>query len=355
MLRQMAFNLQSADTSILVAEPGYYISHNNIPIDGVDQLIVHYEKYKTLDGKNEKRVARVGDGSIVTRFDKTPYPRLPDDVVCPHFLELKWATGCPYACAWCYLQGTYRFLDYKTKPHPKEFGRIEKHLLALFEENGKSPPELLNAGELSDSMITEHRQEPFTTFAMNLFGTQDKHKLLFVTKSPHIENLLKIPNADQAIVSFSINAEKVAERWEKAPSIKERIEAAGKLKDAGFEVRIRIDPMVPIESWNQEYSKLVDRIFGRFTPDRITIGSLRGLQSTINNARDRSWVEYLGEKSNWGKKIKTDLRKKMYSSLINHLRDEMDYHGSIALCKETIRMWRELAIDFKDIRCNCTL
>jgi spore photoproduct lyase len=327
----------------------------NTFIGEAGQLKVHYGTYQTLDGHQVKRVARVGDGSIITRFDKTPYPTSPFDVVCPHFLELKWATGCPYACAWCYLQGTYRFLDYKTKPHPKDFGRVEEHLLALFEENGKSPPEVLNAGELSDSMITENHKEPFTSFAMSLFGTQDKHRLLFVTKSPRIENLLKIPNTDQAIVSFSINAEKVAERWEKAPSIKERIEAAGKLKEAGFEVRIRIDPMVPIDGWNQEYSRLVDRIFERLTPDRITIGSLRGLQSTINNARDRSWVEYLEEKSNWGKKIKTDLRREMYSSLINYLQEETGYHGSIALCKETIQMWRELAIDFKDIRCNCTL
>jgi len=355
MLRQMTLDNQLRDTRTLVAEPGYYISPVNMPSIGVDELIVHYGVYKALNGKQEKHVARVGDGSIVTRFDKTPYPILPSDVVCPHFLELKWATGCPYACAWCYLQGTYRFLDYKTKPHPKEFARIEKHLLALFEENGKSPPELLNAGELSDSMITEHYKEPFTAFAMNLFGTQDKHKLLLVTKSPRIENLLEIPNMDQAIVSFSINAEKVAKRWEKAPSVKARIEAAGKLKDAGIEVRVRIDPMVPIEDWRKEYTDLMTCIFGRFTPDRITIGSLRGLQSTINNARDRSWVEYLGEKSNWGRKIRVDTRKEMYSSLIRHIREDSGYQGSIALCKETIEMWQALNMNYKNISCNCTL
>ena len=295
----------------------------------------------------------MGDGSIITRFDKTPFPQLPNDVVCPHFLELKWATGCPYACAWCYLQGTYRFLPYKTKPRSKEFGRIKEHLFALFEENEKSLPELLNAGELSDSMMTEHQREPFTTFAMGLFGTQDKHKLLLVTKSPMIENLLKVPNANRAVVSFSINAEKVAERWEKAPSVDKRIEAAGKLKDAGFEVRVRIDPMVPIENWKNEYMGLVNHIFERLIPNRITIGSLRGLQSTINSASDRSWVEYLGEKSNWGRKIEFGLRKEMYSSLITYIREDNGYRGDIALCKETIRMWESLGLDYKTIRCNC--
>ena len=349
----MTLDNQPGDTSSLVAEPGYYISSVHIPSVGVDELIIHYGFYKALNGKKEKHVARVGDGSIVTRFDKTPYPESSHDVVCPHFLELKWATGCPYACAWCYLQGTYRFLDYKTKPHPKEFGRIEKHLLALFEENGKSPPELLNAGELSDSMITEHRKEPFTTFAMNLFGTQDKHKLLFVTKSPHIDNLLRIPNMDQAVVSFSLNAEKVAKRWEKAPSIRDRIEAAGRLKDMGIEVRIRIDPMVPIDGWQNEYHDLLTMIFNRLIPDRITMGSLRGLQSTINNSRDRSWTGYLNEPSNWGKKIAMKTRRDMYSTIIEVLKREYDYQ-SIALCKETKEMWKVLGMKFENIQCNCT-
>jgi hypothetical protein len=27
-----------------------------------------------------------------------------------NILELKWAYGCPFDCAWCYLKGTFRFL-----------------------------------------------------------------------------------------------------------------------------------------------------------------------------------------------------------------------------------------------------
>jgi len=40
---------------------------------------------------SEGLVKQVADGSIIKRFDKTPYPVKPTDVVCPHFLELKWA------------------------------------------------------------------------------------------------------------------------------------------------------------------------------------------------------------------------------------------------------------------------
>ncbi len=319
----------------------------------LEDLIVHFRKYETLNGSVEKLVAQVGDGSIITRFDKTPLPKGSNDVVCPHFLELKWATGCPYACAWCYLQGTFRFLEYKTKPRPKDFSRIEKHLTALFDGDGVRP-ELLNAGELSDSLITEKKREPFSRFVMRLIGTQSTHKVLFVTKSPEIGNLLEIENPEQAVVSFSLNAEPVARRWEKAPEVADRIEAAGLLKDAGFEVRIRIDPMVPVDGWENAYSELIEDVFSRFEPDRVTLGSLRGLQSTINNTRDKSWTEYLGESSNWGKKIPTPLRKSMYASAIKKMRGDFGYRR-IALCKETVQMWAGLRLDYSKMRCNCTL
>jgi len=316
-------------------------------------LRVHTKKYEMLDGSRRTLVERVGDGSIITRFDKTPVPRCPEDVVCPHFLELKWATGCPYSCAWCYLQGTFRFQDYGKTPRPKDFSRVEKHLQAFFDGDGIRP-EILNSGELSDSMITESRARPFSRFITEMFESQSVHKILFVTKSPDIGNLLEAGDPKRAIVSFSVNSEKVARRWEKAPSVKKRIEAASLLKDAGFKVRLRIDPMVPVEGWQESYAALLENVFARLTPDRITIGSLRGLQSTINNAADKSWTEYLDERSNWGKKIGTATRKEMYTSLLTMLKE---HHGfkKVAFCKETVEMWNDLGMDYRRILCNCMM
>jgi hypothetical protein len=51
--------------------------------------------YETLDGSKKSFVQKVGDGSIICRFEKTPLPKNMTDVICPHFLELKWAlTSC---------------------------------------------------------------------------------------------------------------------------------------------------------------------------------------------------------------------------------------------------------------------
>ena len=317
-----------------------------------------------IDGSIKRLVKCIGDGSIITRFEKTPLPSNPTDVVCPHFLELKWAYGCPFDCSWCYLKGTFRFRPEGIKPVIKDYDKIEQHVRGFInvETHGHAslPPEILNTGELADSLMWENGHNPFSKFIIPMFESQNKHKVLFLTKSTNIKNLLEIDSHNQTVISFSLNADKVAHKWEKkAPSVSKRIETASRLAEAGYEIRVRIDPMVPMAGWQEGYKELIDQIFATFTPERITLGSLRGLQSTINGTKDKSWKIYLEEKSNWGKKIEFSNRFTMYLHLIKYLKEKYNY-TNISLCKETIEMWEKLRskfespdLDYKRIRCNC--
>ena len=311
---------------------------------------IHYREFERIDGTRKTLVARLNDGSIITRFDKTPLPKSETDVVCPHFLELKWAYGCPYNCAWCYLKGTFRFQPKGTSPVVKPYEKIERHTKKFLEE--VKTPEILNTGEIADSLMHENDELPFSKFIIPFFETQNRHKVLFLTKSSSVNNLLEIWPHNQVIISFSLNAIPVAKRWEKAPSVLKRIAAAKKVSDAGYEVRFRIDPMVPVKNWQEHYLQLLDILFDNLSPERITLGSLRGLQSTINGCSDKSWVKYLGESSNWGKKIDFSSRHDMYLTIINQLKSKYSFNN-VALCKETVEMWNALDIDYKKIRCNC--
>lgn len=328
----------------------------NLNIFGIDveeeMPQVFIAKVPNLYEKLEKRVVKVGDGSIIKLFDRTPIPKKETDVVCPHFLELKWANGCAFNCAWCYLQGTFRFLERGKRPFIKDWKKIELHLLALFQYNSRK--DLLNAGELSDSLIGENLNPPASERLIRLFQTQNNYKLLLVTKSDGVDNLLRF-EPKNVVVSFSINAFKVAKTWEKgAPPPQRRLDAAKKLYDHGYPVRVRIDPMVPIEEWKLHYSAILDEVFKRFEPERITLGTLRGLSTTIRMASDRSWVDFLDEKSNWGLKPKFKTRFELYNHVINILENEYGYRN-YALCKETVGMWNALELDYREIRCNCLL
>jgi len=227
---------------------------------------IHWDYFLNLHSRPSLLLKKVNDGSIVTRFDKTPVPQNASDVVCPHFVELKWAYGCPFDCSWCYLKGTFRFKPDGLKP---------------------------------------------------VFKDRDKVK-------------------------------------NKAPSPLKRIEAAKRLYEKGYPIRLRKDPIVPINDWQEQYQQLIDDIFDKFIPERLTFGSLRGLQSTINGTEDKSWTGYLREYSNWGKKVDLETRYDLYSFLINYLKKQHQYNH-IALCKESIEVWDKLGMDWKNIRCNCLL
>jgi len=318
-----------------------------------DKLKVHLVEYEMFDRSRKTLIKQVGNGSVIKRFDMTPLPTAPSDIVCPHFLELKWALGCPFDCAWCYLKGSLRYYPRGKSFVPKPYSKIQAHLMRLF-RTLPIEPEVLNAGEVADALAGEQLDPPFSKFAIPLFERQSRFKLLLLTKSTVVNNLLEINPHNQVIVSFSLNAEPVAERWEHAPSVKMRIQAAKKVFEAGYETRIRIDPIVPYpgNEWKRYYAELIDLIFSEIYPSRITLGSLRGLQSTINEAQDKSWVDYLTEPSKWGKRIPFDLRHEAFATVIDYLKEKHGY-DSVALCKEPVLMWDSLGMDWRKCVCNC--
>ncbi|UCG70506.1 MAG: radical SAM protein [Thermoplasmata archaeon] len=295
----------------------------------------------------------IRDGSIITIFDKTAKPVNKNDVWCPHFIEFKWANGCNFDCSWCYLNGTLRFRPMGKGPYVKYPDKIKQHLREYLIQVTK--PTLLNSGELSDSLVNDGNGFSLCKDIIPIFKTQNTHKLLILTKSSNVRKIIKTNSQNHVIVSFSVNSFDVSEKWEKkAPSPEKRIEAAKKLYDEGYEVRLRIDPIVPVEDWKEEYLELVDFIFSNLEPERITVGSLRGLQSTINNSKDRSWIKYLEERSNWGLKVSYDKRLEIYRTLIKYLRKEYNYKD-IGLCKETLEIWEKLGRNYLKLKCNCIL
>jgi spore photoproduct lyase len=329
---------------------GWDILEDVLGIEGHDLMVL---KPITAIKEETGSPKQIRDGSIITIFDKTSKPVSKNDVYCPHFVEFKWANGCNFNCSWCYLNGTLRFRPMGKGPYVKVPEKIKQHLNEYFNE--VSRPTLLNSGELCDSLVNDGNGFLLCKDIIPIFKTQKTHKLLILTKSANVRDILNSKSQKHVIASFTVNSFNVAKRWEKkAPSPKRRIEAAKKLFDEGYEVRLRIDPIIPVENWKDEYLELVDFIFSRFVPERITLGSLRGLQSTINNCNDKSWTEYLDERTNWGLKVPFEKRFEIYKTIIKYLKKEYKFER-IGLCKETLEIWEKLGMNIKENKCNCIL
>jgi len=58
------------------------------------------------------------------------------------------------------------------------------------------------------------------------------------------------------------------------------------------------------------------------------------------------------ENSNWGKKIDFTARFSINKTLLEHLKNNLGY-TDVALCKETVAMWKKLKTTWHTIKCNC--
>lgn len=285
-------------------------------------------------------VERVRKSPFIRLFDKTP-----PGIVCPHFYILAHANRCPYACDYCYLNLTFRHW-----PKPTVFSNTDKMLREVEKFLRKLKPSVLNAGELSDALVWD-RYTNLSRMLIPLFRQQSKHIILFLTKSTEIANLLKMEPTPQAVISFSINATEVARLFEhKSPPPLERLGAARRLKSAGWRVRIRLDPIIPIEDWQSHYLEIADAI-NELDPEGVTLGTIRYFAPLPNYAKGNGAVfKFATSKEGTDKRLRLteNERTEIYSLLISRLRTP-----EIALCKETEAIWQGLPIT--PCKCNCAI
>ncbi len=307
------------------------------------ETVTSLQHPEIISPKKMEEVTSFGK-NIVSLFHKTP-----EDIACGRFWELRWAFGCPLDCNYCYLRGTMRG---RMKPSPIDPKYIMPALDEAF-ENIKEPS-IFNSGELSDSLMLPSLMEKIA----DKFETQKKHKLATLSKfgPRNVEFLIKKPRK-QVICAWSINAE-VARLWEKAaPPLSERIMTAKMVSDAGYDTRIRVDPIFPVESWQSHYQELLYKLLSEFEPKRIILGTPRGLWKTIKYANkagiDMSWTRYFKEDSGWGKKLSFNQRKEIYQFFYDKL-NSLGYNlTKVSMCKETVDMWKELGRPYTPLTCNC--
>jgi spore photoproduct lyase len=218
---------------------------------------------------------------------------------------------------------------------------------------------VLNLGELCDPLAVED----VTGFAEELipFAAQEtyKTKLLFLTKSDKVDSLLNLEHRGQSIMSFSINTDKVYQQLEhRTASPEGRLMAAKKLQHSGYEIRLRIDPVILYSTWKKDYANLVEKIFVYVKPERITIGEYRpskGLASHIGSRfPDSPLLKINSGLVNDGAKLRyPDVhRLAMFKVIIDTIKKH-DKRVKIALCKEDTKIWKNFGMQVNGLQCNC--
>lgn len=267
------------------------------------------------------------------------------------FWELKWANGCPFhhpdsedlpGCTYCWLRA-YRPWKWRDKrvARPENVVRVLRRFCARH----PSGSFLLNGGELCDSLLISWKD--IVSIAKELrrinseFGSDIK--LLLLTKGEY--PLLPEDLADVLVLSTSVNPELIAKEFEPGPPPpSERLSALERAESFGFEVRVRIDPIIPVKGLDP-YLEFVDAL-----PEvsRVTLGTLRATRRTHRflPPKVRSML-VLVKRKGWIYGLPDTLREEAYTLIGGRLRDR---GLTFSVCKEPVELIKRVGAS---PLCNC--
>lgn len=302
-------------------------------------------------------------GKFIKQFSG---PSEDSGVICFKFWQLVHASGCPFRCAYCFLQTTTFFRFNKEALMGLIYSNWQQLIKEVKDWLSCPVPRMLIVGELQDGLAFDSAYEtvtgkPLSHHLIPLFASQDRHRLIFLTKSTLIKHALKLEPTRQVVFSWSVNAECPAKRWELGtPLPSRRFAAAAKMQEAGWPIRFRLDPMIPYseagEGWRDGYAEAIDRI-NKLSPEMVTIGSLRastrGLATAAEkNGRPSDLFDYLSEKDPSGFKYRLPFQQQV--EMFRFALGRLDRTRiTPALCKEDVTVWEAVGLKFKG--CHCLL
>jgi hypothetical protein len=184
-------------------------------------------------------------------------------------------------------------------------------------------------------------------------STPDQHYLIH-TKSANTDFLHALDHRGHTIVLWSLSADTASRLVEPGTaSAEERIEAARRCQEAGYTVRFKLKPIVPLRGWREEYRRLISLLFARTRPDSIGLFmlawmDLQELKAILDlSLLEPDFVQALEDSAAAMKGVTAGpfphaARAQVYHFLLEEIR-RYDRDVPVFLCTETLDMWSEFA------------
>jgi len=267
-----------------------------------------------------------------------------DGVVCQSGYGIHSAKGCLFKCDYC---GFEDILVLAT--NIEEF--LERMDPIIRNVDG---PTLWKWDNGSDTLCFEPEMGAAKLLVEYFAQFEDKF-LMTYSKSDNVDHLLNLDHRGQTICCWTLNAYTQSRLIERdSATMEERIEAAYKCEQAGYNVRFRFSAVCPVHNWHQEYRDMLDLLFSKVHPDVITLETLsRFPDPTIfervmdSSLFEPEFVKAIREGAEemkgkiWGP-IPDEYREKIYRFLIDEIKKRSP-KTPISLCQEPSSMWDRLS------------
>ncbi len=278
-------------------------------------------------------------------------------VHCQNAMELNPVFGCPFRCDYCGFGRTVHLtLD------------VERFMARLPELFAEYPQQRLwKYSNMTDLPPFEPEYDAVPPMVRHFAGREGRYLMLF-TKSDATDFLLDLEHGGHTIISWSLSSATVSRKIDRGTAtMEERIEAMRRCREAGYHVRARLSPIVPVKDWRREYREMFQMLFQRTEPDLVTLEMLgwfdfEDLPVLVNKelldpdfyraAEDAEEPMRGHRKAPWP----FDSRREVYEFCIEEVQ-RISPETPVSICHGTPRMWQALGPKIgmrpENFVCNC--
>lgn len=322
------------------------IAHSQVGIKGATLLDRHYLGKETLV---------LGELKTAVRYSEEK------DNTCPNYWHFSPYGFCPYNCHYCYLAGTP---GVKFSPTVKIYTNLPE-ILAKVEEvsTRQKEPTGFYLGKLQDALALD----PLTGYSrvmIPFFTKSEKARLILLTKSANVANLLDLRHGGHTTLSWSLNSPAICREFERnTPSVERRIRAMEACAAVGYPIRAVIMPLIPVDGWKKIYAEFLSELLQRVSVDRLTLGGICSYRTAhalmerklqCGNAISRNLVTLKTKTTDGRLRYSPELRTQLYSHLVQEAR-RWRPDLTVSLCLEENRVWESTAMSRRESPCNCLL
>jgi len=179
---------------------------------------------------------------------------------------------------------------------------------------------------------------------------------LYVGKSDHVDWMLDYDHRGHTVCCWSVSAATQSRRFEhRSATMEDRIESMRKCQQAGYAVRVRFSPIIPVRGWEAESREMIRLLFSRVSPDVVTMEPIRFLNhDAMAKCFDLSLLDeefvaalkaFQGQPFAQGCEVPDAWRKRIYRFFFDEL-EAVGCDAPVAFCREKRTLWEHFAADF---------
>jgi hypothetical protein len=257
----------------------------------------------------------------------------------------------------------------RTIPYYRVASNVEDGLAelerTLSEQARRGATAMFNVGELADGRLLD----PVTGFSRQLLPLIHDHPngmlhVLSKAGTSSISNYLELSDLARGRIIHvaSINPQPIIDLTEgETPRLRDRLVALRHLGEAGYRIRVRIDPIFDLRHLDGSgsdafgvYRDMVDEVREYCAPEMVTLGSYRPSPGLIPHLRRRypgSPVWRIETERAWPKR-RLEGRETFYARIAGWVKKRFP-SAVVALCKESREAWKAAGLSPAPLQCSC--